>query len=457
MKHISLRQLAGVNRILGIDLGENYVRVVEIEERILPLRKSQSRFNVRNHFTLEFNPAEDWLVKADLLKQKLTALGIRTRYAAASIRSLGVKTIEPIIPSGVHTIDEWITENQEKLLRIPLSSGNIAHCVEILERTDSETRIEITFVRREEIERYQSFFCTAGLELIALGAGTRDASNVMMVEKNFGENEEKFLFMAEDSVNVTEFIQGRRNHSYQAALPLSKTHLEKASVYFSGEKAANANLADAQPIQPLGITPEYCLGVGLALKALNPDISPTNLLPQEESNRNILKFQKSFFQRVVLFSGAVLIALLIIPFALETFLNWRSSKLDDQLLANGSSYAELTLLETQTRGLEQQLTNAGSAIHSSHTSKLLYNIADASPDGLWLYKIKLDTEIKGSSKLSLFGYTLKSEKVTDYLKNLNGLGYEANLIRSGSPQQNESLVPLRKDAVTFEIATQLKN
>jgi hypothetical protein len=456
MKHISLRQLAGANRILGIDLAENCVRVVEIEERILPLRKSQSRFNVRNHFPLEFNPAEDWLVKADLLKQKLTTLGINTRYAAASIRSLGVKTIETIIPSGVHTIDEWITENQEKLLRIPLSSGNIAHCVEILERTDSETRIEITFVRREEIERYQSFFHNAGLELIALGAGTRDASNVMMAEKNFGEKEEKFLFIAEDSVNVTEFLQGRRNHSYQAALPLSKPHLEKASVYVSGEKAANANIFDAQLMQPFGLSPEYCLSAGLALKALNPELSPTNLLPVEETNRITLKFQKSLFQKVVLFSGAVLIALLIIPFALETFLNWRSTKLDDQLLANGSSYAELTLLETQTRGLEQQLTNSSTSIHSSHTAKLLHNIASASPDGLWLYKIKLDTEIKGSSKLSLFGYTLKSEKVTDFLKNLNGLGYEANLIRWGSPQQNESLVPLRKDAVTFEIATQLK-
>jgi hypothetical protein len=457
MKRISLRQLAGVNRILGIDLGENCVRVVEVEERLVQLRESQSRFNVRNHFTLEFNPAEDWLAKADLLKQKLATLGIHTRYAAASIRSLGVKTIETIIPSGVHTIDEWITENQEKLMRIPLSSGNIAHCIEILERTDSETRIEITFVRREELERYQSFFRTAGIELIALGAGTRDACNVMMAEKNFDEKEEKFLFIAEDSVNVTEFIQGRRNHSYQTVLPLSQTQLEKASVYVSGEKAVNANLSDAQLIQPLGLSPEYCLGVGLALKALNPDISPTNLLPSEETNRITVKFQKSLFQRVVLFSGAILIALLIIPFALETFLIWRSTKLDDQLLANGSSYAELTLLETQTRGLEQQLTNAGSAIHSSYTANLLHNIASASPDGLWLYKIKLDTEVKGSSKLSLFGYTLKSEKVTDYLKSLNGLGYEANLVRSGSPQQNESLVPLRKDAVTFEIATQLKN
>jgi hypothetical protein len=457
MNHINLRQLAGVNRVLGIDLAENCVRIVEVEERIVPLRKSQSRFHVRNHFVLEFDPVEEWLKKADLLKQKLTELGIRTRYAATSIRSLGVKVVETIIPSGIHTVDEWITENQEKLLRIPLSSGSIAHCAEILEQNDSGMRVEITFVRREEIERWQSFFRTTGLELIALGAGTRDASNVMTLEKDFGEKEEKFLFVADDSANVTEFIQGRRNRSYQVVAPFTQTQQEEALVFVSGEKAIKANLSDAHIIQPLGLSPDYCLSVGLALKALNPDLSPTNLLPEAETNRVEVNFHKSLFQRAVLFSGAVLIALLIIPFTLETYLNWRSNKLDEQLLANGSSYTELKLLETQTRDLEKQLTEANTSIRSSHTAKLLHNIASASPEGLWLYKIKLDTETKGKSKLSLFGYTLKSEKVTDYLKNLNGLGYEASLIRSGNPQQNETLIPLRKDAVTFEIATQMKN
>jgi len=457
MNRINVRQLAGVNRVLGIDLAGNCVRVVEVEERIVPHRKLQSRFNVRNHFNLEFDPAEEWLKKADLLKKKLTELGIRTRYAATSIRSLGVKVVETIIPSGIHTVDEWITENQEKLLRIPLSSGNIAHCSEILERTDSGMRVEITFVRREEIERYQSFSRTAELELITLGAGTRDASNVMTLEKNFGEKEEKFIFVADGSVNVTEFIQGRRNRSYQAVTPFSQTPPEEVSVFVSGEKAVKANLGNAQLIQPLGLSPEYCLSVGLALKALEPELSPSNLLPTDETNRIIVNLHKSFFQRAVLFSGVVLITLLFIPFALESYLNWRSSKLDKQLLANGSSYAELTLLENQTRDLEKQLSEGNTSIRSSHAAKLLYSIASVSPEGLWLYKIKLDTETKGTSKLSLFGYTLKSEKVTDYLKNLNGLGYEANLIRSGNPQQNETLIPLRKDAVTFEIAAQIKN
>ena len=457
MSHVNLHQLADANRVLGIDFAENCVRVVEVEERLFLHRKSQSRFNVRNHFTLEFNPAEEWLKRAGLLKQKIAELGIRTRYAATSIRSLGVKVVETIIPSGIHTVDEWIAENQEKLLRIPLSSGNITHCSEILERNDSGTRVEITFVRKEEIERYQLFFRTAGLELMILGAGTRDASNVMTFEKNFGEKEEKFLFVTNDSVNVTEFIQGRRNRTYQAVTPFNQTHPEGVSVFVSGEKAINANIAGAQLIQPLGLSPEYCLPVGLALKALNPNLSSTNLLPAEEANRITVKLYKSFFQRAVLFSGVVLIALLFIPFALETYFNWRSNKLDEQLLANGSSYAELTLLETQTRELEKQLTESNTSIRSSHTAKVLYNIASASPEGLWLYKIKLDIETKGTSKLSLFGYTLKSEKVTDYLKSLNGLGYEANLIRSGNPQQNETLIPLRKDAVTFEIVTQLKN
>jgi hypothetical protein len=457
MNHISLHQLAGANRVLGVDLTDNCIRVVEVEERIVAFQKSQSRFNVRNHFTLEFNPAEEWLKRAELLKQKLNELGIRTRYVATCIRSLGVKVVETIISSGIHTIDEWITENQEKLLRIPLRSGSIAHCAEILERTDAGARVEITFVRREEIERYQSFFRTAGLELIALGAGTRDASNVMVLEKNFGEKEEKFLFVADDSISVTEFIQGRRDHLYQAVTPFSQKQPEEVPVFVSGENAIKANLADAQLIQPLGLSPEYCLPVGLALKALNPELSPTNLLPTEETNRITLNFHKSLFQKAVLFSGAILIALLIIPFTLETYLNWRSNKLDEQLLANGSSYTELTLLETQTRDLEKQLTESNTSIRSSHTAKLLYNIASASPEGLWLYKIKLESDKKEISKLSLFGYTLRNEKVTDYLKNLNGLGYEANLIRSGNPQQNETLIPLRKDAITFEIATQLKN
>jgi len=457
MSHINLRQVAGANCVLGIDLAENCLRVVEVEERILLLQKSQSRFIVRNHFTLEYDPAVEWLKRADILKQKLTELGIRTRYAATSIRSLGIKVVEANIPSGVQNVDEWITENQEKLLRIPLSSGSITHGVEVLERTDAGMRVEISFVRKEEIDRYQSFFRTAGLELITLGAGIRDASNVMNLENSFKGKQQIFLFVADDSVNVTEFKQGRRNRSYQALTPFSQSQPEETSLYVSGEKAIQENLSVPQLIQPLGLTPEFCLAVGLALKALNPDLSPTNFLPTEEINRIEVNLYKSFFQKAVLFAGAVLIALLFIPFALETYLNWRSNKLDEQLLANGSSYAELKLLETQTRDLEKQLGESNTSVRSSHIAKLLYNIASASPEALWLYKIKLDTETKGTSKLSLFGYTLKSEKVTDYLKNLNSIGIEANLIRSGNPLQNETLIPLRKDAVTFEIATQMKN
>ncbi|RPI03036.1 MAG: hypothetical protein EHM64_12990 [Ignavibacteriae bacterium] len=457
MNNISLRQLAGVNRVLGVDLTDNCARVVELEERIIPLRKTQSRFIVRNHFTLEFNPADEWSNKADLLKQKLSELGSSTRSAATSIRSLGVKVVETIIPSGIHAIDEWISENQEKLLRIPLSSGRISHSVEILEQTDSGTRVEITFVRKDEIERYQSFFRAAGLELIVLGAGVRDACNVIMVENNIELKEAKFFFSAEDSINVTDFLHGRRIRSYQSTAPITQAHPEEAAVFISGEQCIELNFTGADVIQPLGLSPEYCLPVGLTLKALNPELSPTNFLPAEETSRITLNIHKSLFQRTVLLAGTLLIVLLIIPFALETYLNWRSNSLDELLLANGSSYTELKLLETQTRDLEKQLTESGSSVRSSHTSKLLHDIASASPEGLWLYKFKLDAATKGTSKLSLFGYTQQSEKVTDYLKNLNGLGYEAILVRSGSPQQNETVIPLRKDAVTFEITTLLKN
>ena len=198
-RHISLRQLAGVNNVLGIDLSENYVRVVELEENYLSFRCTQSRYNVRHYFTLEFSPDSEWSKKAELLRPRLTELGIKTRYAATSVRSLGIKVIEATIPIGTRSIDEWIVENQEKLLRIPLSSGHINYVIEELERTETGTRVEITFVRKEEIERLRSFVRNAGLELITLSAGVRDASNVMALERSFQENEINFVFLDDAS------------------------------------------------------------------------------------------------------------------------------------------------------------------------------------------------------------------------------------------------------------------
>ena len=255
---------------------------------------------------------------------------------------------------------------------------------------------------------------------------------------------------------VTEFAQGIRKHSYRTDIPIKQLKAGEALVFVSGQNAFEMTSAGTTVIQPLGLAPEYCQTVGLSLKVLKSDLSPTNLLSPEETNRIKSQIYKSLFQRAVLFLGAAIIILLFVPFVLGVYLNWRSNQLDDQLLANDNLYAELKLLETQTQELEKQLKGSSATERSSNVAKVMHSVAGTSPEGLWLYKFKLETFGKEESKLFLYGYTLNSEKITDYLKSLNGLGYEANLIRSGNPQQNETLIPSRKDAITFEILTNIK-
>jgi hypothetical protein len=278
----------------------------------------------------------------------------------------------------------------------------------------------------------------------------------MALERSFQENEINFVFLDNATNIVTKFAQGIRKHSYRTDIPIKQLKAGEALVFVSGQNAFKMTSAGMTVIQPLGLAPEYCQAVGLSLKALKSDLSPTNLLPPEETNRIESQVYKSLFQRVVLFLGAAIIVLLFIPFILGVYLNWQSNRLDDQLLANGNLYTELKLLETQTQELEKQLKGSSATERSSNVAKVMHNVAGTSPEGLCLYKFKLGTFGKEGSKLFLSGYTLNSEKITDYLKSLSGLGYETNLIRSGNPQQNETLIPLRKDAITFEIVTSVK-
>jgi hypothetical protein len=455
IKNISLRQLAGISRILGVDVSEDRARVVEVQERWLNFRRRKERFAVRSCFTVEFDPQSTWPQKAELLRQKLAEHGIKTGYAVSSIHSLGVKVIDAAIPPDVRSVDEWISENRERLLRIPLASGHIDHAVEELERTESGIRAEISFVRREEIERWKSFFRGAGLELIALGAGFRDASNVLVLVKIPDDVSIKFAYSHDGPMDVVGIAQARIR-SHQTAVPPEQIKQDDSLLFISGEKTQQLDLPGAQLLRPLGLPLEYCLAVGLALKGLRQNLSPANLLSSEETKHIETQLYKSLFQRTVIGTGAVTVVLLLLPFVAGLYLNWRSNSIDEQLLANGGSYTELKLLETQTLGLEKQLSGSSTTVRSSETARVLHDIAAASSEGLWLYRVKLETGNRRESKVSLFGYTSNNEKVTDYLKSLGLSGYEASLVRSGSPQPNETAIPSRKGIGTFEILVNIK-
>ena len=173
LKRIDVQRIAGIRRILGVDLGDGAVRIVELEKEGGLLNKYGSRFKpvqyVTCHFRNDASVEEKSIQTADLIRSH----GITTRYAVGTVRSRGVKTIVATIPQHASRIQEWIEENFEKLLRVPLPASEVSYDYEVLGYSDTGTQIEITFVRNPDLDLLRSYFQNAGLKLLALGGGTR--------------------------------------------------------------------------------------------------------------------------------------------------------------------------------------------------------------------------------------------------------------------------------------------
>jgi hypothetical protein len=122
-------------------------------------------------------------------------------------------------------------------------------------------------------------------------------------------------------------------------------------------------------------------------------------------------------------------------------------------MAHGTAYTEVRVLEKQIKELENQASGNGAAIRSSHLAPVLHDIAKSAPEGLWIYRLKEDANISSKYQISIYGYTTNEEKITEFLKALSEKGVQVNLVRSGNPQQNESLIPTHgsKNIVTFEL------
>jgi len=386
--HIDYRHISGLSKILGIDITDQGVFVVELKRRYSIQNRFQASYHVENAFSIEFTPETSLTQRAEQLKQKLIEIKCKTTYTVSSLQTLGVRTIEAFVPASASSNEEWIRDNQEKLLRVPVSANEIISVYEELEKREEGTRLAISFAKVDDIKKYRLFFQQAGLQLLSLGAGTRDAANIQNI------------------------------------------------------------------LHSLGLNPAYSLSVGLAIKGFQPEINKANFLTAAELIPFKNALQKKFFQRVVLAIGGLLGILLFIPFIFNIYCGWRASKIDEELLLNGNMYAEVKNLTAQVEQLEKQLSGSGTNIQSTNTSRLLYEMASAKPEKLWLYRLTLNNGDKGKTFAALYGYSTNIETVTDFIKNLEKSGFRVHLKRSGNPQTGDSYIPValqRIDIAVFEI------
>lgn len=463
LQKIDIKKIAGINGILGIDLNEDRARIVEVQQSLNIPKKNISPYKVLNSFTVNFNTNSSWAEKGEAIKSALAERNITASYAVTSIQSFAIKIVGVNIPHGTRDIDEWIIENQEKLLKYSFPLGQIVHTFEILEETEHGFKTEIYFVRQEEIENYKTALEKAGLKILFLDIGILDALCALKIdaEAKWTESEKIIIFYAQGhQLNIMKVQNGKRisllTHDVSGISDISKelsnsvTEEEGVEIILAGD----ALQIQSYPIlKPLECSSEYTLAIGLAIRGFSSPIKEKSLLP--DSNRENLEasLMKLVFQRTTIFLGSIVLLALLLQYMVDYIIISETESLEEQLLVNGSSYTEIQSLEKQIQELEQQLHGKGALVKSSQYAKFLHVVASALPEGSWLYRIKGSQNIKESPMFSLYGYTESTEKVTEVLRSLNEKKFEVKLIRSGSQLPTENLIPVRlgKNFVTFEI------
>lgn len=470
IKNIDILKLAGKRRVLGVDITDRRVRVVELESRGNPFNKFRSHFRAITSFCAEFNPDESLAVRANKLRDILRQKAIRTKLAVSSIQSLGVKSITTEIPSNVTNLSEWISEHSERLLKVPISSRDITFEYEILGKSENSRSVEVTFVRNSDLAEHKRFFKEAGLELSSLGAARRDSQNALWGEMTSASpGSIVFAHFQEGTLSVSRFQERRcmqrRTIVCESADILNVLSDERASdfeagskIILAGEQIEVEESRELTILKPFGLGSEYTLAAGLAIKGFLPELSPVNFLDRQERAQVEKKVYGSLLQRAVIAYGALIIILLLIPSVVSSYLESKSEAIDNEFLAQGPSYAEVAALEQRVNGLKKEL--ASSYSRRSNLARVLHEIAAATPQGIWLSKLRYARSDSRKTILSISGFSKDGDIVAEYIKNLeaNHLCSKVELVRSGSLLQAGSVLPVKNlspSTIAFDINTEL--
>lgn len=466
IKKIDLQKLAGIKRILGVDLFDGGIRVVELEKKGNVFNRFTANYKVVQSFTHFFKEQK---TSSDIgleVKQMLAQHSVKTLFAVSSIRSGGVKTIVATIPADYKNIDEWIRDHYEKLLNIPLSLAALSYGYEILEKNEPNLVVEITFIRRKDIERYTDILKSAGLQLLTLGYGTRDAINTLYIDQKALEQKDFIVaYITNDTVELTHCKNGNRIATKHIAVKSEEEIAEAITgretsaplVFVLAEKSLERiPFKNVHLVEPLGLLSHYALAVGLAIRGFIPEVSPINfLLEKEQQDKDSLVY-RSLFQRVVLTLGCFLLVLLCIPTVTSFYFGAGIEEVANAALSQGEVFTKVATLEREVVFLERKVQGVSSSIKPSAFARFLHDIAAVAPEQLWLYKLSVHELNNTDARFIISGYTRNNDNIPRFLKSLEKMNNcsEVNLVKAGLPGTADPMTFAQErpgPVVTFEI------
>jgi len=464
LKNLDVRRIVGIKSMLGIDLTEERVRVVLVRKKGSIFNRYTGRYEALSSFAIDFQPNEPLEQKAIRLRELLVQKGIRSKYAVSSLQSTGVKSVTAAIPAGTKDLHNWINDNLERMLGLPIAPHEVSYGYEILTSSDAGMTVQITFARNTEQDRLKNFCQIAGLELVDIGGKDRDALNALFVSKGHSaQGDLVFVHCSRDWALLDLVHGGKIKISKSISLGEDQQTIERSfngqlkelpPFVFAGDVPERWKQNALTILNPLGLATEYTLAVGLAVKGFVSDISPMSLSSPQDKVQFEAFVYKSLFQRVTIALGALLILLLMVSSLLNLHYQSQIDQAEQELLASNASQTEVAVLEKRVKELSGQIKGGDGVSMRTNVAGTLRAIAKATPQELWLYKLTASSDGKASYQLNIKGYTTAADKVTDFLKALDQFTKDARLIRSGSPLQSENLLPVGNKGLqftTFEI------
>jgi Tfp pilus assembly protein PilN len=461
INHIDIQRISGIRSILGIDISDNHVHVVELKRRGSILNKFSGRFEVMKHFQETLPGDLSATERGVRLKDLIAKHGASARYAVGAISSLGVKTVTTPIPTTIARIDEWIKDNHEKLLRVHLSIDLMAFSYEILAQDESMRTLEISFVKKSEIEDYRKLFKAAGIELFALAAGARDAVNALVVSTaKLGDK--RFLHFDDQFCTITSFSNGKRIKQEQVSTESRPEFTDdtlgadSGSIILAGLVPEGFKNRDYETLKPLNLPTNHTLAVGLAIKGFLSEISPVNFLTHFERDRLSDRLHKSLTARAVLALGIVVILLLGMEVMAKTLLQSRIEALDEMMASGGADIAAVQALDKKVKTFERNLAGNESVLRRSTFARILHDVASSAPDSMWLYKLQIKENEGHNQEVFIYGFARSDESISRYLSQLEVIARPigVELLHSGSGHGADDIVQVKStlaQMVTFEI------
>jgi Tfp pilus assembly protein PilN len=440
-KKINVLRAAGVASVLGIDCTDTRARVVELALHGGLLNKFRTTFTVNNFFTIEFEPSDNNEARSDRLSKAIQGHGIKTRYVSTSIQTHGVRSVIADISSSGTNILGWIHDNYEKLLHLQAPINDIAIGYEILSARDGMRSVEVTFVRKTDLEQSEAILALSGLIPLSITAGIRDALNPLLYDREFLEQQKfSFVYFGQHDAVVFEFDKQKRvetSRSDKNAIDMNTN----STVWVGGEIGEHHE----REFRPLSIPTEYMLAVGCAIKGCLSDVHPMDFTATATKTIMQGSVHKRIFTRTVIACGIMIAGFLCAEIAGSLIIETLLENGESAYRQSGLNYSELTTLEKQNADLKDELKKKGSLLYRSNTAEVYHDIAARTPSDVWLQKIHVDGKIKPTGIITIAGYAASGDDVAGLLKNLGSsqILRDVHLVKSRVPTENDNIGVIR--------------